>query len=178
MKSLLQTRDWNTFGKNMLSIKVFLDTNVLIDMLSAGRRPSTDYSDRIFQEIRNFRLEGVISIQSIVDASYIFRHDNDSLDLFRDRILRIRNYVNLEPLDSSDLQDAMLSGQSDFEDELQYYHAESVGCDYFITSDKKLKNRHTNTGMQFCTPEEFVSILEGLPLQQCPAYSLTPQRGL
>ena len=103
----------------MLNIKVFLDTNVLVDMLSVSKRPSTDFSDRIFQEIRNFRLEGVVTIQSIVDASYIFRHDNGSLELFRDRILQIRNYVNLEPLDFSDLQDALLSGQSDFEDELQ-----------------------------------------------------------
>lgn len=162
----------------MLSIKVFLDTNVLIDMLSAEKRPSSDYSDRIFQEIRNCRLEGVISIQSIVDASYIFRQDHDSLELFRDRILRIRNFVNLEPLDASDLQDALLSSQSDFEDALQCCHAESIGCDFFITSDKKLKNRYTNTGMQFCTPEEFVHIMEGLPLRQSPASSLTPQRGL
>lgn len=162
----------------MLNIKVFLDTNVLVDMLSVSKRPSTDFSDRIFQEIRNFRLEGVVTIQSIVDASYIFRHDNGSLELFRDRILQIRNYVNLEPLDFSDLQDALLSGQSDFEDELQCYHAESAGCDFFITSDKKLKNRHTNTGMQFCTPEEFVHVLNELPLQQRPANSLTPQRGL
>ena len=150
----------------MLSIKVFLDTNVLIDVLSAVRRPSTDYSDRIFQEIRNCRLEGVMTIQSIVDASYVFRRDNNSLDLFRDRILQIRNYVNLEPLDYSDLTDALLSGLSDFEDELQCYHAESVGCDFFITSDRKLKNRPTKTGMQFCTPEEFVRILDAMPVRQ------------
>ena len=162
----------------MLRNKVFLDTNVLIDVLSVGKRPSTDYSDRIFQEIRNFRLEGVITIQSIVDASYIFRHDKDYLPLFRDRILQIKNYINLEPLDDSDLQDALLSGQSDFEDELQYYHAESVGCDYFITADRKLKNRKSHAGMQVCTPEEFVHILDELPRQPSRPLFLTPQRGL
>ena len=162
----------------MLSIKVFLDTNVLIDVLSAVRRPSTDYSDRIFQEIRNCRLEGVMTIQSIVDASYVFRRDNNSLDLFRDRNLQIRNYVNLEPLDYSDLTNALLSGLSDFEDELQCYHAESVGCDFFITSDRKLKNRPTKTGMQFCTPEEFVRILDAMPVRQQSRPFLVPQRGL
>ena len=162
----------------MLSIKVFLDTNVLIDVLSSEKRHSTEYSDRIFLELRNNRIEGVITVQSIVDASYIFRHDNASLDLFRDRILQIRNYVNLESLDYSDLQDALISGQSDFEDELQCYHADSAGCDFFITSDRKLKNRHTKTGMRFCTPEEFVRILDELPLQHRPANTLTPQREL
>ncbi len=119
-----------------------------------------------------------MTIQSIVDASYVFRRDNNSLDLFRDRILQIRNYVNLEPLDYSDLTDALLSGLSDFEDELQCYHAESVGCDFFITSDRKLKNRPTKTGMQFCTPEEFVRILDAMPVRQQSRPFLVPQRGL
>ena len=119
-----------------------------------------------------------MTIQSIVDASYVFRRDNNSLDLFRDRILQIRNYVNLEPLDYSDLTDALLSGLSDFEDELQCYHAESVGCDFFITSDRKLKNRPTKTGMQFCTPEEFVRILDAMPVKKQSRPFLVPQRGL
>ena len=161
----------------MLKIKVFLDTNVLIDMLSVGKRPFTEYSNRIFQEIRNFRLEGVITIQSIADASYIFRHDKNSLSLFPDRILQIRNYINLEPLDNSDLQDALLSGQSDFEDELQFYHAENVGCDFFITADRKLNNRKSPTGMRICTPEEFVHILDDLPRQSSRPPFMTPQRG-
>lgn len=160
----------------MLSVKVFLDTNVLIDVLSSKKRLSSDYSGRIFQELRNNRIEGIITIQSIVDAAYVFRHDNDSLDLFMDRILQIRNYVNLEPLDYSDLQDALLSDPSDFEDELQCYHADGAGCDFFITSDRKLRNRHTKTGMRFCTPEEFVRILDDLPLRQRPAHTLTPER--
>ena len=71
----------------MLTIKVFLDTNVLIDVLSATNRPSTEYSSRIFQEIRNFKLEGVISVQSVVDAAYVFRNDPKTQQLFRDRIL-------------------------------------------------------------------------------------------
>ena len=160
----------------MLSIKVFLDTNVLIDVLSNVKRPSTDYSGRIFQELRNNRIEGVITIQSIVDASYVFRHDNASLDLFLDRILQIRNYVNLEPLDYSDLHEALLSSLSDFEDELQYSHAYGIGCDYFITADRKLQNTHKNTGMQICTPEEFIQIMTETPSPESNE-RLSPQRG-
>ena len=78
----------------MLTIKVFLDTNVLIDVLSVAERPATEYSIRIFQEIRNFKLEGVITVQSVVDAAYAFRRDLRTQSLFRDRILQIKNYVN------------------------------------------------------------------------------------
>ena len=160
----------------MLRVKVFLDTNILIDMLSSQRRPFSDASDRIFQAIRDGRLEGVISIQSIVDASYILQRDNGSLQLFREKILQIQNYVNLEPLDYSDLHEALLSSQSDFEDELQYSHAYGIGCDYFITADRKLQNTHKNTGMQICTPEEFIQIMTETPSPESTE-RLSPQRG-
>ena len=160
----------------MLTIKVFLDTNVLIDVLSVTNRPSTEYSSRIFQEIRNFKLEGVISVQSVVDAAYVFRNDPKTQQLFRDRILQIKNYVNLEPLNDFDLQDALLSGESDFEDELQVFHAYNARCDYFITSDRKLSSRHQISGMQFCTPEEFVRKMKGMPVDEQTKGTLTPER--
>ena len=160
----------------MLTIKVFLDTNVLIDVLSVSNRPSTEYSSRIFQEIRNFKLEGVISVQSVVDAAYVFRNDPKTQQLFRDRILQIKNYVNLESLNAFDLQDALLSGAPDFEDELQYYHAYNARCDYFITSDRKLLNRRNSSMMQICTPEDFVQKMKTMPLEERTKGSLSPER--
>ena len=160
----------------MLTIKVFLDTNVLIDVLSVAERPATEYSIRIFQEIRNFKLEGIITVQSVVDAAYAFRRDLRTQSLFRDRILQIKNYVNLESLNAFDLQDALLSGAPDFEDELQYYHAYNARCDYFITSDRKLLNRHNSSMMQICTPEEFVQKMKIMPLEERTKGSLSPER--
>ena len=160
----------------MLTIKVFLDTNVLIDVLSIAERPATEYSSRIFQEIRNFKLEGVMTVQSVVDAAYVFRKDPGTQRLFRDRILQIRNYVNLEPLNAFDLQDALLSGEPDFEDALQVYHAYNAGCDYFITSDRVLSSRSPVSGMQFCTPEAFVRKMKEMSLEVRTKGTLTPER--
>lgn len=160
----------------MLTIKVFLDTNVLIDVLSIVERPATEYSNRIFQEIRDFKLEGVITVQSIVDAAYVFRNDPRTQRLFRDRILQIKNYVNLETLNDFDLQDALLSGEPDFEDALQVYHAYNARCDYFITSDRELSSRSPVSGMQFCTPEAFVWKMKEMSLGERAKGTLTPER--
>ncbi|MBQ9192381.1 MAG: PIN domain-containing protein [Bacteroidales bacterium] len=160
----------------MLTIKVFLDTNVLIDVLSAAKRPATEYSSRIFQGIRNYKLEGVMTVQSIVDATYVFRRDPGTQSLFRDKIFQIRNYVNVEPLNDFDLQDALLSGEPDFEDALQVYHAYHARCDYFITSDRELSNRPPFSGMQFCTPGDFVRKIQEMALEERTNGTLTPER--
>ena len=160
----------------MLTIKVFLDTNVLIDVLAVAKRPATEYSSRIFQGIRNFKLEGVITVQSIVDAAYVFRHDPGTQRLFRDRILQIKNFVNLESLNDFDLQDALLSGEPDFEDALQIYHAYNARCDYFITSDRELSSRPPFSGMQFCTPGEFVRKMKEMALEERTKGTLAPER--
>jgi predicted nucleic acid-binding protein len=111
-----------------------------------------------------------------VDAAYAFRRDLRTQSLFRDRILQIKNYVNLESLNAFDLQDALLSGAPDFEDELQYYHAYNARCDYFITSDRKLLNRHNSSMMQICTPEDFVQKMKTMPLEERTKGSLSPER--
>lgn len=160
----------------MLTIKAFLDTNVLIDVLSVAQRPAAEYSSRIFQAIRNFKLEGVITVQSVVDAAYVFRNAPKTQQLFRDRILQIKNYVNLESLNDFDLQDALLSGEQDFEDALQVYHAYHARCDYFITSDRDLSSRPPLSGMQFCTPGEFVRKMQEMALEERTKGTLTPER--
>jgi hypothetical protein len=60
---------------------------------------------------------------------------------------------------------------------LQCSHAENSGCDFFITSDRKLKGRHTLYGMRICTPEEFVNLLENLPSKPDSLPFLVPQKG-
>ena len=61
----------------MVRVKVFLDTNVLLDVLE-GDRPSTVYSNLVFEAVRERLLEGVLTTQSIVDASYIASKREDS----------------------------------------------------------------------------------------------------
>ena len=140
--------------------KVFIDTNVLIDVL-VGTRPSSASSKKIFQEVRNGHLEGVITTQSIVDASYITRNEAFSSDegFFR-QILNLGNYFNIEKADSFDIRSACLHPTGDFEDDVQYARAKDSCCDYLITNDRRFREKHNDKRPKILTPEEFLDLMQ------------------
>ena len=144
-------------------IKVFLDTNVLIDVLSLTPRPSSAASDVIFQAIRSGQLEGEISTQSIIDASYLLsRMPGFSKAQFGENVLRLFNYVNIDSISSFDTRSALLHPTADYEDDAHYAFAVSTGCDVVITSDEAFHARARWSGypdIPFFTPQEFVAKL-------------------
>lgn len=143
--------------------RAFLDTNVLIDVLCTPKRPSAEASATIFQAIRSGILEGFITTQSIIDAAYILsrlsgRFDRDA---FGECILAMTNYLNINSIHIFDIRDAILRGSEDLEDDAQFAHADALGCDAIITSDKSFHQRKANSGPQLFTPETFVAHLRG-----------------
>ena len=172
-------RSWLISGKSMVRVKVFLDTNVLLDVLE-GDRPSTAYSNLVFQAVRERLLEGVLTTQSIIDASYIAAKRKDSdFNAFCRHILQLMHFMNIESLEAIDLREAFLHPTGDFEDDVQYSRAIESACDLFITSDRSFKRRSPDdSGMQVFTPEELVRKMTAIaPSSSSPAAFLTPQRG-
>ena len=164
----------------MVRVKVFLDTNVLLDVLE-GDRPSTVYSNLVFEAVRERLLEGVLTTQSIVDASYIASKREDSdFNAFCRHILLLMHYMNIESLDAFDLRDAFLHPTGDFEDDVQYSRALASDCDIFVSSDRGFKRRSPDdSGMLVYTPEELVQKMTAMaPSVLSRAEFLTPQRGL
>jgi hypothetical protein len=94
----------------------------------------------------------------------------------RNKLMVIQRYVNIESLDFFDLQDALKYPSPDFEDCAQYVHANSIACDFLVTSDRKFKSWHSSSEMIVLTPEEFVRKMMGQPQEQSPANTLSPQR--
>ena len=140
--------------------KVFIDTNVLMDVL-LGNRPSSEASGIIFRTIKEGRMEGVITTQSLVDAAYSL--EKKGLH-FQDSFLKLFNFLNVETLDTFDLRHACIHGRGDFEDDAQYAKADEVSCDFFVTNDRKFRQRYeTEEGdIRFYTPEEMVrEMVEG-----------------
>ena len=162
----------------MGNVKIFLDTNILLDVLE-GDRPSTAFSNVIFQAVRDRLLEAVLTTQSVVDASYIAsRRKGSNLNSFCQSILQLMHYLNIEGLDAFDLKEALLHSTGDFEEDVQFSRALESGCDMFITSDRKIRHRLPDySGMLVYTPEELVQTMIDLPLEQRPANTLSPQRG-
>lgn len=143
--------------------RAFLDTNILVDVLCAAPRPSTEASQLIFEAVRSGILEGFITTQSILDAAYILSRLSEPYD--RDRlgrsILQMSNYLNIESIHIFDIQDAILHAEGELEDDSLFARADALGCDAVITSDRGFRNREDGSGPEFFTPEDFVSRLRG-----------------
>ena len=147
--------------RSELRTKVFIDTNVLIDVLLEGR-PSTDASKYIFQAVKDYTLEGVITVQSLIDAQYVLRKNKTvSLADFYRIIMQFSNYFNIEGLNFFDVRDACAHPSGDFEDDVQFARAKDGFCDYFITGDRALIGRRQNSlRPKILTPEEFIDLMQ------------------
>ena len=147
--------------------KVFIDTNVLMDVL-LGNRPSSEASGIIFRAIKEGRMEGVITTQSLVDAAYCLEKKGMH---FQDSFLKLFNFLDVETLNTFDLKHACIQGRGDFEDDAQYSKAEEVSCDFFVTNDRKFRQRYgtEEESIRFYTPEEMVrEMVEGYRVDMTP----------
>ena len=147
-------------GRN--SLKIYLDTNILLDVLSPMERPCSKASRTIFQAIRSGYMEAVLSTQSILDAAYILSKATDYSPVqFSRQILLILSFINIRSIDSAKIRDAMSSPSEDLEDNAQFALADSEGCDLLVTSDRYFRRDRATTDLPIFTPEELVARMTG-----------------
>lgn len=138
--------------------KVLLDTNVLLDVLCVPARPSAGASQVIFQAVIDGIIEGVITTQSIMDAAYFLSRTGVHFDreAYGQCVLSLMNFLTIDSIHIFDIRDAIRNPGPDFEDDAQFEHALSEGCDAIITSDRAFLSRETDGGMLIISPDEFV----------------------
>ncbi|MBR4771378.1 MAG: PIN domain-containing protein [Bacteroidales bacterium] len=141
--------------------KIFLDTNVLLDVLCPDNRPSSEASRIIFQAVYTGLMEAVITTQSILDAAYILSRVNDHFDreAFGRCVLSMMDFMTIDSIHIFDIRDAILRPGKDLEDDAQAEHAQAEGCDAIITSDRDFRRRSDGSGILFFSPEEFVELM-------------------
>ena len=139
-------------------MKLYLDTNVILDMLDPGR-PEADSTAILFDLARKRRLELLVSTQSIIDTYYIGGHMGIAKDVM-DRLMKwILDYLNVRAIDSIDMRQAMNMVFPDIEDNAQIAMADNAGCDFFITKDMEVLTQHTESLCVFTTPGGFIKRL-------------------
>lgn len=137
--------------------RVFLDTNIILDVLSSDYREHRESSRCIFQAIRNGDIEGYITTQSIVDSEYILsRERNYRKEQFGKMMLFIMSFINITQIDGLSIREALKNPTGDFEDDAQFAQADGEGFDIIVTSDRRFIARRTDNGPLFLTPEEFI----------------------
>jgi len=116
-------------------MKVFLDTNILLDVL-LDRKPFCEPSSKMWRLAECGRIEAVISAISFNNVFYIVRKyaGKDAAQ----RTVEVMN-VNFSvfPLTQDIIGRAIVAKLPDFEDSIQFFSAVACEADYIITRNAK-----------------------------------------
>lgn len=134
-------------------MKIFIDTNVLLDVL-AERRPFYDASAEIINLFEMEQAEGFISAMSFNNTHYILRKR-----IGKSRALKamrtLLDTFNVVSLDEKILSRTGNSGFGDFEDGIQFFSAIRSNADYLLTRNVK---DFPHKDIPVITPEEFLKL--------------------
>ena len=118
-------------------MKLFLDTNVLIDFILERQKfyPAA-------ATIISYALEGKVKIcvssMSIVTTNFICVERCDMpLESFRMKMDFLRDFLEICSVDESDVYQSYDKEWKDFEDGVQYFSAKRNGADYLVTRNTK-----------------------------------------
>lgn len=135
-------------------MKLFLDTNILIDLL-ADRKPFSNAAYSIFKEAKISNWKLYTSVNSILTTFYILeqqlgeRRANKSIEILLKRLY-------IQDLGKNELSIALKSKTDDLEDASQIECANKIGkIDYIITRDLK---GFKNSILDVLSPDEFIQI--------------------
>ena len=137
-------------------MKVSIDTNVLLDFIMQDRVGHIN-AQKLFKLILRGKAECDITIQSILDAAYIYGRSPDYDRISFNRIITmLMNRVNVSAIDYFELKDALANDNKDIEDNAQLSHSWYAGCEFFVTNDRIILNRELPSPLAAITPQAFL----------------------
>jgi len=133
-------------------MKIFVDTNVLLDVL-AKREPFYREAARIWSLAERGKIEAQVSVISFNNIYYIVRRAGDRK--VAERALRLmRDIFTAVPLNTQVLNQAMDAEFRDFEDAIQFHSAVYAGAECLITRDA---DHFPSTAFPVLSPAEFLA---------------------
>jgi predicted nucleic acid-binding protein len=115
--------------------KVFVDTNIVIDLL-AKREPYYKEAQDLFTLSDKKEIELQISSLTFANAYYSIVKHYKAVDA-KKYLLKFKVLVTILPLEDKAIELALASDFADFEDGLQYFIAMDNESDILITRNKK-----------------------------------------
>lgn len=112
--------------------KVFLDTNVVVDLL-AKRENFYEDATRIFSLAYNKKIVIVVSPMTYATVSYLLRKNQN----FRQLLYNFRQLTDVSLADEKVVDAALTSAFDDFEDAMQYHSALTSNVEMIITRNVK-----------------------------------------
>ena len=133
--------------------KVFVDTDVCIDLLS-GRKPFNRTAEILFSLADNGKIKIYVSSLSFANIDYVLRSQYSTVHS-RKIIGTFKTIVNVLPVNSKTIDLAVASDFNDFEDAIQYSCAIENNLTLIVTRNIKDYKKST---IKVLTPETFISL--------------------
>jgi len=118
-------------------MKLFLDTNIFLDLLL--QREGAEQAETLLNAIEIGLHDGIVLDITLVNIDYVAKRQNVDAKLFLSLIIKhfkvvgMNNALSLEALEIE---------SSDFEDALQFVAAKSEGCEAIISNDKRFYSQN------------------------------------
>ena len=134
-------------------MKVFLDTNIVIDLLDK-REPFYIDAVKLFTLAYQKEITLFVSPMTYATASYLLRkHGKENM---RKLLSNFRQLSQITTADEKVVDAALASSFDDYEDALQYYSALTKNVDVIVSRNKK---DFTSANIPVLAPKEFLDQL-------------------
>ena len=115
--------------------KVFLDSDVILDLLTE-REPHFEYVLQIFILIQSKKIQAFTSPVVIANVFYIIAKHYDQEKAYKS-IIKLKSLIKVLNCGENEIERALVSDFTDFEDSIQYYTALHNKIDFIITRNIK-----------------------------------------
>lgn len=134
---------------------VFVDTNILIDLL-ADRPPYSKFAIELFDLAERGKVKLYTSSHSYTTTHYLLKKYIGESAL-REILLSLLDFIELIPVDIAIIKKSLLSKHKDFEDAIQIFAANTIdNIDFIVT--RNLKD-FKNAGISVLPPDELLKYL-------------------
>jgi predicted nucleic acid-binding protein len=134
-------------------VKVFFDTNVLLDVL-VGRQPFYADSVAAWSLAEKGRIEGLVSAVTFTNIFYVVRKQSDAKRA-RQILIKLQGVFSVVDCDARLISAAVNSEIKDFEDAVQYFSALQSAADCLLTRNPNDFPRSANCPV--LSPAEFLA---------------------
>lgn len=135
-------------------MKVFLDANVLIDVVQ-NRTDFVETSSKVLQLGLDGECELYASDITFTTVSYYARK-NRTIEQLYDVLQSLRGFIHVATSGEHAIDWALLHKAKDFEDAVQYYSAMHSGVDYIISRNTR---DYPYTDIPAITPSDFLKLM-------------------
>ena len=140
-----------------MAIKIFLDTNIILDIFDDKRIVHED-SVSLYKLVEDKVLIAFITESVITTTDYILQK-NLSKKHRKTIFTELNDLISISPCSNKSFYSALHTNFDDLEDALLYQIALENKLDYFITNDLSVIKKLSSTMLLALTPKDLLKIL-------------------